>query len=46
MSRIDRLTAEQRAEIKAKVATWPRLTEAQREAIRALFEGHEFPTST
>jgi hypothetical protein len=38
MSRIDRLTAEERAEIKATVAKWPKLTEAKRESIRALFE--------
>jgi F0F1-type ATP synthase delta subunit len=41
--RTDRLTAEQRAEVTARVTTWPKLTEAQRENIRALFAGHEFP---
>ena len=43
--RTSRLTAEQRAEVKATVATWPKLTEAKREKIRALFDGYEFPTT-
>jgi F0F1-type ATP synthase delta subunit len=41
MSRTARLTAEQRAEVEARVATWQPLTEAQRERVRALFEGHD-----
>jgi len=35
--RTDRLTPEQRAQVRATVATWPPLTEAQREAVRVLF---------
>jgi uncharacterized protein DUF3106 len=34
-----RLTPEQRAEVKARVAAWPPLTEDQREKIRILFAG-------
>jgi hypothetical protein len=37
--RTDLLTPEQRAEIRARVATWPPLTEAQREAVATLFAG-------
>jgi hypothetical protein len=37
--RIDRLTPEQRAEVKARVSTWPKLTEAEREKIRVIFAG-------
>ncbi len=40
MSRTARLTTEQRAEVKARVVSWPRLAEAQREHVRALFDGH------
>jgi hypothetical protein len=46
LRRTDRLTPAQRAEITATVATWPPLTEAKREMVRALFDGHEFPPST
>jgi hypothetical protein len=35
--RTDRLTLEQRADIKARVATWPKLTEAQRAQVAVLF---------
>jgi hypothetical protein len=42
MSRTARMTPEQHAEVKARVASWPRLTEAQREHVRALFDGHDF----
>ncbi len=41
--RTERLTPQQRAEVTATVATWPPLTEAKREYIRTLFEGHDFP---
>jgi Spy/CpxP family protein refolding chaperone len=37
-----RLTPEQRAEVKARVSTWPKLTEQQREQVRTLFDGHDF----
>jgi hypothetical protein len=33
----DRLTPEQRAEVRARVATWPPLTEVQRVQVAALF---------
>jgi hypothetical protein len=35
--RTDRLTPEQRADIKARAATWPPLTEAQRAQFAILF---------
>lgn len=35
--RTDRLTPEQRAQVRATVATWPKLSEAKREKIRTLF---------
>jgi Spy/CpxP family protein refolding chaperone len=36
-----RLTPEQRAEVKTRVASWPPLTEQQREQVRTLFDGHD-----
>ena len=35
--RTDRLTPEQRAEVRAAVAGWPPITEAQRVQVAALF---------
>jgi mono/diheme cytochrome c family protein len=35
--RTDRLTPEQRAQVRARVATWPPLTEVQRAQVAALF---------
>jgi hypothetical protein len=41
--RTDRLTPEQRAEIKARVAPWPPPTEAQRAKVAILFAGYFSP---
>lgn len=35
------LTPEQRTEAKTRVASWPKLTEQQREKVRTLFDGYD-----
>jgi hypothetical protein len=41
--RTDRLRPEQRAQIRAAVAAWPPLTEAQRAKVATLFASYPIP---